>query len=185
MTAIYNRLNAKGYEFINTVRGYDDDDVLRKLWGPSRKHDWKPILVQSDLPGLRYKKAKVADIPYAHDVLILRPSAISALQDILDAHGELLPLASHDGTELFAFNPRFVIDAIDKERSIYEQIPGTSIIAMRKYVFVESMIRDIDIFYVEFGPGQCVFSDRFVDRVKKAKLKGTEFIKLWSSHETP
>ena len=180
MTAIYYKLNAKGYEMINTVHGYDDDQALSDLCGPSRKHDWKPILVRRCRPSRR-EAFKAADLPYNHGALIMRRSAVDALHDILETHGEVLPIATEDGVELFVFNPRFVIDAIDKERSSYERVPETDIIWMRQYVFVESVIRGIDVFRVPFGPGRLYFSDRFVERVKAAKLKGTEFIKLWSS----
>ena len=182
MTAIYDRQLAKGYEMINTVNGYDDAQALLNLCGPSRKQTWNPILVQRDVPG-RYKKVRIADLPWNSCALVMRASAVEALRDILEAHGEVLPLATLDGTELFVFNPRFVIDAIDKERSTLEQIPNTKIVLVRKYVFIESMIRDIDIFYIPFGSRLTAFSDRFVERVKKAKLKGTDFIKLWSSDE--
>ncbi len=180
MTTIYRRINANGYEIINTVHGYRDDQVFRDLYGRSRKHDWKPILVKRDHP-TRRGRCKEADIPYDHDVLILRPHAVEALQDIIEAHGELLPLATNDGVELYVFNPRFVLDAIDRERSTLEYVPESTTIWVKEYVFIESVIRGIDIFHDTFGYNLTYFSDRFVERVKKAKLKGTEFIKLWSS----
>ncbi|MBK9258451.1 MAG: hypothetical protein IPM54_01290 [Polyangiaceae bacterium] len=181
MTAIYDTLPTKGYEIINTVHGYDDDQALYNLCGPSRKHDWKPILVRRCRPSRR-EAFKAADLPFDCGVLILRRSAVDALQDILDAHGEVLPLATSDGVELFVFNPRFVIDAFDRERSTYEQVPGTSTLWIRKYVFIEPAIRRIDIFKMPIaGARGNFFSDRFVQRVKAAKLKGTDFIKLWSS----
>ncbi|HRI71757.1 MAG TPA: hypothetical protein PK156_46310 [Polyangium sp.] len=180
MTTIYSRLNATGYEIINTVHGYHDDQVFRDLYGPSRKHDWKPILVKRDHP-TRRGRCKEADIPYDHDVLILRPHAVEALQDILEAHGEVLPLATNDGVELYVFNPRFVVDALDMERSEIERIPESTRFLIRKFVFIHELIRDIDIFRLPYSYRKPNFSDRFVERVKKAKLKGTEFIKLWSS----
>ena len=180
MTAVFHRLNATGYEIVNTVHGYDDDEVLGNLYGVSRKQDWKPILVQRDRP-TRRGACKAADLPYSGSGIILRRSAVDALHDILDAQGEVLPLATTDGVDLFVFNLRFMIDAIDKERSIYESVPETSLIWVRTYVFREEMIRDIDIFRVPFGQRRIYVSDRFVERVKKAKLKGTEFIQLWSS----
>ncbi|MBK9262019.1 MAG: hypothetical protein IPM54_19725 [Polyangiaceae bacterium] len=184
MTAVFDTLNANGYEIINTVSNdYDDVDALLNLYGPSRKRDWKPILVQRDRATKR-GAFKAADLPYAHAAFILRRSAVDALQDILDAHGELLPLATNDGVELFVFNPRFVIDAIDHERSQIERPEGMTLVLIRKYVFIESAIRDIDIFRMPIGPRQNYFSDRFVERVKAAKLKGTDFIKLWSSDES-
>ncbi len=182
MIAIYERTRANGYEILNTVHGYDDDELLRNLHGPSRQQSWKPILMQLDRP-TRRGASKAADLPFMLGALVLRRSAVDALQDILETHGELLPLATNDGVELFVFNPRFVIDAIDKENSEIERIPDTKAVLIRKYVFIESMIRDIDIFRVPLGPRMPYFSDRFVERVKKAKLKGTEFIKLWSSDD--
>jgi hypothetical protein len=182
MTTIYKRLNAKGYEIINTVHGYEDDQVFLHLYGPSRKNDWKPILVQRDRP-TRRGGCKEADIPYDGYALVLRPHAVAALQDILEAHGEVLPLATNDGVELYVFNPRFVLDALDMERSELEHRPESGYFLVRKFVFIESVVRDVDIFRLSQGYLKSVFSDRFVERVKKAKLKGTEFIKLWSSEE--
>ena len=179
MTTIYDTLNAKGYEIV-TCESYDDIRQLADLGGASRKGDWTPPRVARARPSRRGGN-KLADLPQSSLAFIMRPSAVDALRDILEAHGEVLPLATNDGVELFVFNPRFVIDAIDKERSSYERVPETDIIWMRQYVFVESVIRGIDVFRVPFGPGRLYFSDRFVERVKAAKLKGTEFIKLWSS----
>ena len=184
MTTIYDRLNTKGFEIINTVHGYDDDEVLRNLCGAPRQPDWKPILVKRDRP-TRRGACKEADIPYDGYTLVLRPRAIEALQDILDAHGELLPLATNDGVELYVFNPRFVLDALDRERCVIEEPEGTTIVWIRKYAFIESAIRGVDIFRLPVAPRTLCFSDRFVDRVKKAKLKGTDFIKLWSSEDEP
>lgn len=183
MTEVYERLNAKGYEIINTVHGYDDDEVLRNLCGPSRKHTWTPVLVQRDCPTKR-GGCKEADIPYDHSVLILRPHAVEALQDVLEAHGEVLPLATNDGVELYVFNPRFVIDALDMERSEIERTSESKTnFGIRKFVFIEKRIGDLEIFRMPYSYRQPYFTNRFVERVKKAKLKGTEFTKLWSSED--
>ncbi|MBK9259272.1 MAG: hypothetical protein IPM54_05490 [Polyangiaceae bacterium] len=184
MTAIYHALRPDGYEIVNTVGGYEDGDALRALGGSSRKHDWKPILVER-VRGTRRRGFKPSDLTCSPTAFVLRRSAVDALQDIIDAHGEVLPLATSDGVELFVFNPRFVIDAFDRERSIFEQVPETNILWIRKYVFIETAIRGIDIFRMPIpGAHSLFFSDRFVERVKAAKLKGTDFIKLWSSDES-
>lgn len=164
MTAVYERLNAKGYEIINTVHGYDDDEVFRNLCGPSRKREWKPILVQRDRPTKRGAR-KEADIPYDHDALILRHHAVEALQDVLDAHGEVLPLATKDGVELYIFNPRFVLDALDMKRSELEySSPSTSRFGIRKFVFIDKVIHDVAIFRMPYSYRQPYFTDRFVAR---------------------
>lgn len=182
MTVIYERSHATGYEFIHAVHGYDDTQKIRGLYGPSRKDSWTPILVQSHRVSRR-TGFKVADLPFTYSALYLRPSAIAVLQGVLDAHGELLPLATVDGSEMYVFNPRFVIDAIDRKRSTVEITPGNTAVRVQKYVFKESVIGDLEIFHDTFSYNMTYFTDRFVERVKKAKLKGTEFIKLWSSDE--
>jgi hypothetical protein len=182
MTAVYDQLNAKGYEIINTVGDYDEDEKLRNLYGPSRKHDWDPVLVRRDRP-TRRGGCKEADLPYGLGVLIMRPRAVEALQDILDTHGEVLPLATTDGVELYVFNPRVILDALDMKRSEIERTSPTATFGVRKFVFIEEVIRDVDIFRMPYSDRRTYFSDRFVERVKKAKLKGTDFIKLWSSDE--
>jgi hypothetical protein len=182
MTAIYKRLNATGYEIIHTGRGYDDDQALFRLYGPARQPHWEPILVKRVRPTKR-GGCKEADLPFQGSALILRARAVEALQNVLDAHGEVLPLATADGVELYVFNPRFVIDAIDRERSTLQYVPESTTVWVRKYVFKESAIGDLEIFHDTFGYNKTFFTDRFVQRVKKAKLKGTEFIKLWSSDE--
>lgn len=182
MTVIYKRLNATGYEIIQTARGYDDDQALFRLYGPSQQHHWKPIGVKRVRP-TRRGGCKEADLPFQGSALILRANAVEALQDVLDAHGEVLPLATNDGVELFVFNPRFVIDAIDRERSTLEYVPGSTAIWVNKYVFNMSVIGDLEIFHDPFGYNKTYFTDRFVQRVKKAKLKGTDFVKLWSSED--
>lgn len=182
MTVIYERSYTTGYEFINTVHGYDDTQKIRGLYGPSRKDSWEPVLVRSDRVSRR-TGFKVADLPFSYSALYLRPSAIAVLQDVLDAHGELLPLATVDGSEMYVFNPRFVLDAIDQERSTVEITPGNTAVRIQKYVFKKSAIGDLEIFHDPFSYSLTYFTDRFVQRIKKAKLKGTDFIKLWSSED--
>jgi len=179
MSEVFESLNTTGYEFANTET-LAEARMLRSFDGSSRKEGWKPPHVTRKRVSKR-GSCKSADLPYTHGSLFLRRSAVDALRDILDAHGELLPLTTDDGVELFVFNTRFFIDALDKERSVIERIEGTDAITIRKYVFIEPMIRGIDIFRMPFGSRNDYFSDRFVARVKAAKLKGTDFIKLWSS----
>lgn len=181
MTAIYKAEHATGYEFANTTN-YDDMMLLHRFDGTSRKGNWKPILVTRGAVNRR-QKGRPADIPCMHGSLLLRRSAVDALRDILDAHGELLPMATEDGIELYVFNTLYNIDALDKERSVLEPYIVGPDMKIRKHVFIEEKIRGIDIFRMPIDPGMDYFSDRFVERVKKAKLKGTDFIKLWSSDE--
>jgi hypothetical protein len=179
MTTIFDTLNANGYEIV-TCGSYDDQQVLNHLDGSSRKDGWKPPRVQRVRP-TRRSGNKPAELPYGHTGFFMRRSAVDALKDVLDAHGEVLPLATDDDVELFVLNVRGVLDALDMDRSEIHRIEGTAAVSIRKHVFIESAIRSVEMFRIPLDPNIIYFTDRFVQRVKAAKLKGTDFIKLWSS----
>ena len=175
----YRPLNATGYEIINTKTLKD----LRMLDfdGSSVKEGWVPPHVHRVRPTKRGAN-KPADLPfYAGDTLIMRRSALDALREVLDAYGEVLPLHTDDDVELFVLNIRVVIDALDVERSEIRTIPETDIVNVRQHVFIESALQGVEMFRVPLVPHNIYFTDLFVERVKKLKLKGTDFIKLWSS----
>jgi hypothetical protein len=44
---------------------------------------------------------------------------------MLEAHGELLPLATDDGGDLVVLNVTTVLDALDEERSSVQRFPST------------------------------------------------------------
>ena len=103
------------------------------------------------------------------------------LRDVLEKHGEILPLATEDGVEMWVHNPMVVIDALDKHRSILEPLGETDLVTLRDPVFIESSIGDAEIFMLPMKMRYVYYTERFVARVKAAKLKGTNFIKVWSS----
>jgi hypothetical protein len=180
---IYKSIGSTGYEIIHCVEGYDGWQSLSKLDGTSLKTDWKPTLVRRVRSSKR-EAFRPADLPYEACSLILRRSAVDALRDILDAHGELLPLEDEGGVELYVFNVR-AIDALDEPRSKINYFEGTNRICyIDKPVFIPSAVEGVDIFTLRRKLGRIYFSDRFVARVKAAKLKGLDFTKVWSSDET-
>ncbi len=180
---IYKRLNTTGYEFVNGVT-YEDGQVFADFDGTSRKEGWVPPLVERGRATKRSSN-KPADLPYAHGAFLLRRSAVEALKDVLEAHGELLPVATEDGVELFVHNVLGTRNVLDMERTEMHHVEGTSIVYVRTPVFIESAIGDIEIFRVPEEPRRVFYTDRFVARVKAAKLKGTDFTPLWSSTDGP
>jgi hypothetical protein len=175
---IYRPLNATGYEIVNP-KTLKDLRVL-DFDGSSVKEAWVPPHVYRVRPTKRGAN-KAADLPFYSNSLVMRRSALDALHDVLDAYGEVLPLRTDDNVELFVLNIRVVIDALDVERSAIKTIPETDIVIVREHVFIESALRGVEMFRVPLVPHNIYFSDLFVERVKAAKLKGTDFIKLWSS----
>jgi hypothetical protein len=178
---IFDHIGAKGYEIIH-CETYEDYQTLRLLDGRSRKADWKPMLVKR-VRGSKRQAFRPSDFPYVHCALILRRSAVDALRDMLDAHGELLPLQDEGGVELYVLNLR-AIDALDEPRSKvnYDETTG-NICYIDNPVFIPSAVEGVDIFTLRRRLGLIYFSDRFVARVKAAKLKGLDFTKVWSSDD--
>jgi hypothetical protein len=176
---VFQTDHVTGYEYINCVT-YDDIRILADFDGSSRKEGWKPPRVVRDRATKR-SSCKPADLPFGSGGFYMRRSGLDALRDVLEKHGEILPLATDDGVELWVHNVMVVIDALDKERSILEPIEGTDIVKLRDPVFIESSIGDAEIFMLATKPHRVYYTDRFVKRVKAAKLKGTDFFKRWSS----
>jgi len=176
---IYDSIGAKGYEIIHTLGGYDDDQLLDKLDGTPRLATWIPVRVKRVRGSLR-EAFRPADLPYkVGGTLILRRSAVDALRDMLDASGELLPLHDEGGVELYVLNVR-ALDALDEPRSTICYFEGDRIACVDKPVFIRSALDGVDIFTLRRCTGRVYFSDRFVARVKAAKLKGLDFTKVWS-----
>ena len=177
---IYKPMGAEGYEFLS-CHGYDDYEIFAQLDGSPRAVQWKPvkvIWVRED-EGRKYKPC---DFPWLRSqALVMRKRAVDGLRDILDAHGEILSLATDDGVELFAFNAR-VVNALDEGRSTILRFPDSNkIMWIKKVAFIESAIRGLDIFRLPLRASATYVSQRFVDCVHAAGLVGLEFNKVWSS----
>ncbi|MBK9260186.1 MAG: hypothetical protein IPM54_10160 [Polyangiaceae bacterium] len=180
---IYDSIGVRGYEIVQCPGGYDDWQLLGNLDGTPRLATWKPVVVKR-VRGSKREAFRPADLPYEGGSLILRRSAVDVLRDMLEAHGELLPLQDEGGVELYVLNLRAVDDALDEPRSSVNYVGGTDRISrIKKPVFIPSAVEGVDIFKLRRKLSQIYFSDRFVARVKAAKLKGLNFTKVWSSDE--
>ncbi len=180
---IFETTLAKGHEML-TCKTYEDIRTLASLDGTARKKGWTPPCVERG-PANKRSGNKPAEIPYMCDTLIMRRSALDTLHDVLKAHGEILPVATEDGVELFVLNVLGVVDALDMNNSDIHRIEGTRAVSLRKLVFIESAIGKAEIFRIPVDSNRVFYTDRFVARVKAAKLKGTDFTPLWSSTDGP
>lgn len=175
---IYKPQGADNYE-IATFDHDEDYDILLTLDGQPRAATWRPVKVS------RTKAPREAgypsDFPWmGSSKLIMRRTAVDALRDILDAHGEILPLATDDGVELFIYNAK-VVDALDEASSTVSKFPNTDrIMAIKKVAFVKSAIEGLDIFRLSRWPNTSYVSERFVERVNQAGLRGLVFNEVWS-----
>ena len=171
---------AEGYEWLNCCDD-SDDEVFVTLDGSSQAGRWQPIKVRRVRADDRHD-FKPSDFPWLGEhALVMRREAVDVLRDVLEAHGEVLPLVTEDATELWMFNAR-AIDALDEGRSNIVRFPGTNrIMRIVKIAFVESALRGVDIFRLPHRASSTYVSQRFFDRVRDAGLVGLEFKKVWSS----
>ena len=177
---IYQPHGGEGYEFLN-CQNSDDYEVFHQLDGSPRADQWKPVeVLRVRADGGR--KFNPSDFPWLFsDVLVMRRRAVDALRDILDAHGEILPLATDDDVELFAFNS-LTVDALDEARSTVERFPDSNeIMWIKKIAFIETAIHGLDIFRLPGRASATYVSERFVDRVNAAGLVGLDFETVWAS----
>ena len=172
--AFYEPLVAKGYEWINTVADADYE-IFRQFDGTRRGSTWSPVAVRRVRMDER-SEFKPSAFPWlGADTLIMRRVAVEALRDLFDANGELLPLSTDDGVELFVFNAQ-VRDALDEAKSTVMKVPGTNrIMRVTKAVFIDSVLADADMFRLPHRMSATYVSERFVERVKAAKLERLVF----------
>lgn len=176
---IFEPLVADGYEWVNACDDSDYETFLA-FDGAPRGRSWKPVKVRRVRADDR-QAFRPSDFPWlGSHALVLRRTAVDALRDVLDAHGETLPLETDDGVELWVFNAR-TVDALDEAKSSVMRFPGTNrIMRISKVAFVEKAIRGLDVFRLPHRAASTYVSERFVERVKKAKLRGLEFNLVWS-----
>jgi hypothetical protein len=110
----------------------------------------------------------------------MRRSAVDALRGMLEANGEILPLSTKDGVELFVFNSQ-VIDALDRPNSSLMLFPGTDrIMRIKKLALVGSQIVGAGLFRLPHRGSATYVTSRFVERYEAAGLKGLTFNHAWS-----
>jgi hypothetical protein len=172
---IYEPLVAEGYEWINCC----DDADYEVFWsfdGSPRAPGWKPVKVRRVRADDR-QAFNPSDFPWlgAH-ALIMRRKPVEALRKMLASGGEVLPLATDDGTDLSVLNVTRVLDAIDEQRSDILRFPGSGrIMRIQSIAFLEPIVRGVDIFRLPHRASPTYVSERFVKAVQDAGLRGLEF----------
>ncbi len=177
---IYEPLVAEGYEWVNCC---DDADyeIFWSLDGSSRTKNWKAVKVRRVRADER-QAFNASDFPWlgAH-ALVMRQKTVEALRDMLERSGEILPLATDDGTVLWVLNVTRVLDAIDEQHSEVLRFPGSGrIMRIKSLAFLEPTVRGVDIFRLPHRASSTYVSDRFVKAVQGAGLEGLEFKRVWT-----
>lgn len=175
---IYEPVVAEGYEWVIAV---DDRDfeTFAEFDGAPRSSSWTPIKVRRT-KGDEHKPGHPSDFPWlGSSSLVFRRRAVDELRDLLEASGEVLPLATEDDVELFVLNAQLV-NALDEERASLIKFPGTNrIMHIQKLALVERKIEGLDLFRLPHRGSPTYVSQRFVDRVNAAGLVGLRFDRVW------
>ena len=183
MQKIYEAVVAETYEWVAPTNDAHWK-LFRNFDGSTRAKDWQPIHVERILRDDEGKMYQRSDFPWLMDSpLVMRAMAVEALRDILQRHGEILPLSTDDGVELYAFNVHAAVDALDEARSDVWRFPNGRIGDIKKPAFFEAQIRDLEIFRLPIRGSSTYVTDTFVNRVHEAGLVGLDFPLVWSSDE--
>lgn len=102
----------------------------------------------------------------------------AALEPLIGAYAEFLPLIVLNGTQYFAINVTCLIDCLDFEKSdvIYAPYDNSHIMSVNRYTFIDSKVRDTPIFKIKEWPFDVLVTESFVNQVQRFDLKGAEFV---------
>ncbi len=154
-------------------------DELRTFDGRPKKSEWKVIEVVRMEPE---RKLPWGNAPGFHShIPAFDRKAVEVLQKFLVNSAEILPLKNSE-KDFYAINVIRVVDCIDYEKSAVKLFSDGGIMRFKKYAFIESKIRGLDLFKIKDEPRRKPFvSDEFKNAVEAAGLEGFEFILAWDS----
>jgi hypothetical protein len=180
MMNVYEPLVANGYEWVNCVDA-KEYEVFNNFDGTTRREEWRPVLVRR-VRADHSQDMKESDFPWLGSwALVMRERTVDALRVMLEENGEILPLQTSDGVDLFVLNTQ-VVDALNESNSEIMRLPGTNrIMLVKKPAFYAERIKGLDIFRLSHRASSTYVSDRFVNHAKEAGLCGLTFNKVWSS----
>lgn len=164
---------------------HDDFDLLHSMEGKSICDIWRTPRVHP-IKEKGFPDRPIGDFSTIGGVTpVFSERAAIALHEILEPHGELLPLIAKEGT-YFAFNVTTVIDALDEEHSTLVRFPSShKVMHVYQYSFHPERLCGATIFKIPQNLRSRVFvTEAFVDAVSRTNLVGFRFPRLWSDEET-
>jgi hypothetical protein len=178
---IYGINGSEGYELCYPEDRNDVGSIVTLINGSERRRTWSPIRMQI-IKEDEGKHLRESDSPWLGQwALMFRPKAVNALRSLLEANGELLPLAVAN-EELQVYNPRHVVDALDEDRSKLSRSDG-DILIVYTHVFRPEVIRNLPIFKISNLKVSPTFVDQsFVSLWRASGLKGLDFKQVWEGN---
>ena len=148
--------------------------AMDQRWKPFGD-DYQPIkleLVRNDFGKKNYR----FDLSSAlNPFLVFSESALTALADILEPRGQLLPVITESKRKKFyGYYPTNPLSGcFDKEKSVYEE--WTNGLKIEKTFLIAKNITDEYLFSIEESISRVFVTDRFKQRVEDANLLGFDF----------
>lgn len=174
------RPESSRYEVLVLEREDDAGRMLEASGGSPIDSAWFPVQVRVFRADGEHRDRPPSDFPSLSGfVPIFSRRAVTALADLLEPNGQLLPLVCNDG-EYVAYNVTTVIDALDEERSQCKHI-GRKVVDVTKYELFRDRIGADPIFKLaQFRKGGRIYvTDQFVHRVEEGGLVGFLFQRIW------
>lgn len=153
--------------------GEDYVDWFLKFDGSSLRSSWKPLVVQvfhkeEDPPASDYPSL-------ALHIPVFSKRATLVLKEMLDKHGELLPLLCREG-EYHAYNVTRVLDILNEGNSNLVRFTSGRILNIEDYSFNFAELGDYPIFKLPQTPLMDVFvTEEFKHKVEELGLTGFTF----------
>ena len=154
----------------------------RSIQGRSMAQRWEPFGDDYQPIELELRRSDSGKKNYQFDFsdflgpfLVFSESALTALADILEPRGQLLPVITESKRKkFFGYYPTNPLSGcFDKEKSVYEEWPNGLMI--RKLFLIAQNITDEYLFSIEEDIGFVFVTDKFKQRVKDANLLGFDF----------
>jgi hypothetical protein len=164
----------EGFQDLALTKESDLDLVHDNFRGESMAADWVSLAVD-----ILDRHLEPSDFPAMGSVPVLSGRAAEALRDVLERHGELLPL---EGGDYFAYNVTKLPDALDEDASEVKYARSGRVIRIVRYELRRDALQGIEIFKLPQQPrSNCYVTDAFVARVDDAGLVGFDFSRrVWS-----
>ena len=152
------------------------------IMGRVRDQRWKPFGDNYQPIKLELRRNELGKKNYQFDFsgflgpfLVFSESALTALADILEPRGQLLPVITESKRKkFFGYYPTNPLSGcFDKEKSIYDEWPNGLMI--RKLFLIAENITDEYLFSIEESISGVFVTDKFKQRVEDANLLGFDF----------
>jgi hypothetical protein len=151
-------------------------EFANRFNGKPMKRPWTDVTIGKDP-----RRLPKGDFPsLIPGVTVFSQKAVTALRDLLEKNGQILPV-SIAGEGYFLYNVTRIVDALDETDSSMDRFDDGRVFYIDDHSFFPHKLAGLSIFKIPQMPDGSVFvTDVFVERVQSAGLKGFWLPVVWS-----